>query len=153
DSDDAGAGPGAAADQPDSAPDPAPPTAPQRRRVPRSSGPGREPRRVHAVPSSVEQRSSSAVALFNESEHTRTIAGVARSLGLPDVAVHPLEAVGSIVRLVVSWELCWYRYEVDLSDGDARVRVAGQGYELSELGEIERRGNAVADERGRLALA
>ena len=39
----------------------------------------------------------------------------------------------SIVWVVVSWELCWYRYEVDLSDAQGHARLDGQGYELSEL--------------------
>ena len=121
---------------------------------PRSlSGPGREPRHVRAVPTSVENKVSSAVSLFNESEHPRTVAGIARSLGLPDVSVHPADANGSIMQLVVSWELCWYRYEVDLSDEVPQVRSTEQGYELSELPEIDRRSDAVADDRGRLALS
>jgi hypothetical protein len=114
---------------------------------------GREPRHVRAVPTSVEHKISSAVSLFNDSEHPRTVAGIARSLGLPDVSVHPSDANGSAVHVVVSWELCWYRYEVDLSDEVPTVRVGAQGYELSELSEIERHNNAIADERGRLRLA
>jgi hypothetical protein len=113
----------------------------------------REPRHVRAVPTSVEHKISSAVSLFNDSEHPRTVAGIARSLGLPDVAVHPFDVNGSVVHVVVSWELCWYRYEVDLSDEVPSVRVGGQGYELSELSEIERRNNARADDRGRLDLS
>jgi hypothetical protein len=113
---------------------------------------GREPRHVRAVPTSIEHKISSAVSLFNDSEHPRTVAGIGRSLGLPDVSVHPSDANGSSVNVVVSWELCWYRYEVDLSDEVPSLRSAGQGYELSELSEIERQNNAVADERGRLAL-
>ena len=38
-----------------------------------------------------------------------------------------------MVNIVVSWELCWYRYEVDLSDEVPAVRAAAQGYELTEL--------------------
>jgi hypothetical protein len=114
--------------------------------------PGREPRHVRAVPTSIEHKISSAISLFNDSEHPRTVAGIGRSLGLPDVSVHPSDANGSVVNVVISWELCWYRYEVDLSDEVPSVRVAAQGYELSELSEIERQNNAIADERGRLDL-
>jgi hypothetical protein len=112
----------------------------------------REPRHVRAVPTSGEHRVSAAVEMFNGSDHPRTIAGVARSLGDPTVAVLPSEARASIVNVVASWELCWYRYEVDLSDERPSVRVAGQGYELEELAPEERVPNAVADERGGLAL-
>ncbi len=113
---------------------------------------GREPRHVRAVPTSIGHRSSSAVALFNDSEHPRTVAGIARSLGLPDVAVHPSDVNGSQVNIVVSWELCWYRYEVELADEVPAVRSAAQGYELSELSEIELQNNARADDRGHLKL-
>lgn len=126
--------------------------APVQRAAGRIAAAGREPRHVRAVPTSIEHKISSAVSLFNDSEHPRTVAGIGRSLGLPDVSVHPSDANGSLVNLVVSWELCWYRYEVDLSDEVPTVRVAAQGYELSELSEIERQNNAVADERGRLDL-
>jgi hypothetical protein len=112
----------------------------------------REPRHVRAVPTSVEQKTVEAIELFNASEHTRTVSGVARSLGLPTVAVSPSTVRPSQVNLVVSWELCWYRYEVDLSDDDPTVRVAGQGYELDELEAGERSPNAVADDRGTLSL-
>ncbi len=113
----------------------------------------REPRHVRAVPTSAEQRTVSAIDVFNTSEHTRTVAGVARSLGLPWVSVLPSEKASSVVNLVVSWELCWYRYEVDLSEEDPAVRLAGQGYELEELEPPERQANAVADDTGTLALA
>jgi hypothetical protein len=108
-------------------------------------------RQVHAVPTSGDLKSSRALELFNGSEHPRTVAGVARSLGEPMVAVRPLELHPSVVAIVVSWELCWYRYEVDLANG-AGVRVAGQGYELDELEPEEQAQNAAADEHGELAL-
>ena len=50
----------------------------------------REPRHVRAIPTSTEQKAASAVELFNSSEHTRTVAGVARSLGASDGRRHPL---------------------------------------------------------------
>ena len=112
----------------------------------------REPRHVHAVPTSAEHKVSSAVEAFNSSEHPRTVAGVARSLGTPDVSVRPSEDRPSVVNVVVSWELCWYRYEIDLADERTSVRVSGQGYELDELPSEEREANAAADDRGALAL-
>jgi hypothetical protein len=56
----------------------------------------------------------------------------------------------SLVHIVASWELCWYRYEVDLSDEVPVVRVAAQGYELDELTPEERQPNASYDEHGAL---
>lgn len=112
----------------------------------------REPRHVHAVPTSAEHKVASAVEAFNASEHPRTVAGVARSLGAPGVSVRPSEARPSVVNVVVSWELCWYRYEIDLSDDGPNVRLSGQGYELDELPGEELEINAAADDRGALSL-
>ena len=112
----------------------------------------REPRHVHAVPANPEQKVSSAIRAFNGSEHTRTIAGVARSLGPPSVTIQPSEMEASVVRVVAAWELCWYRYEVDLADEMPSVRVAARGAELDELEPTELRTNASADEDGALAL-
>jgi hypothetical protein len=113
----------------------------------------REPRHVRAVPTNADLKMARALDVFNKSAHPRRIAGVARSLGTPIVAVVPSEIEGAIVTIVVGWELCWYRYEVDLADEAAGVRVTGQGAELSELSEAEQTANGVADERGRLVLA
>ncbi len=113
----------------------------------------REPRHVRAVPTSTEHKISSAISLFNQSEHPRTVAGIGRSLGLPEAAVVPVATPPSMVHVVISWELCWYRYEVDLSDEVPAFRVAGQGYELDELAPAERQCNALADDRGALTLA
>jgi len=113
-----------------------------------------EPRHVHAVPTSVEQRTVSAIERFNRSEHPRTVAGVARSLGAPVVVVRPSGEADSLMTVVVSWELCWYRYEVDLSDDAAAVRLAGQGYELAEIDAADcAEPNAAADEYGTLEPA
>ena len=132
---------------------PPPVRAPRPRFAPRpTNGGSREPRHVRAVPTSIEHKISSAVELFNASEHPRTVAGIARSLGIPEVSVLPAADLPSVVNVVVAWELCWYRYEVDLSDEVPSLRVSGQGYELDELAPEERRCNAVADDRGRLSL-
>jgi hypothetical protein len=93
-----------------------------------------------------------ALAVFNGGEHPRRVAGVARSLGTPEISVGPVEESGGRVAIVVAWELCWYRYEVDLGEEAAGALVVAQGTELSELAESERLVNATADERGALSL-
>ena len=113
----------------------------------------REPRQVRAVPTNAELKMERAVEVFNQSEHPRTVAGVARSLGAPEVAVRTSEVEPSVVSLFVMWELSWYRFEVDLSDEAGGARKVAQGAELDELEPDERLVNAVADERGRIALA
>jgi hypothetical protein len=83
----------------------------------RAAESAREPRHVRAVPMGAGQKMASAMQLFNGSEHRRTVAGVARSLGAPTISVHPNEVHQSVVEIVASWELCWYRYEVFESFG------------------------------------
>jgi hypothetical protein len=129
-------------------PGPAPAVAEPAMPVP----PVREPRHVRAIPSNDEHKVAAAVEAFNSSEHPRTIAGVARSLGSPVVSVRASETHPSMVRVVAAWELCWYRYEIDLADELPGVRVEAQGSELSELGSDEQEGNAGADENGLLVL-
>jgi hypothetical protein len=139
----------AAEPPPAPAEEPAPrPRAPRRR----TREPGREPRHVRAVPMGAEQKIASAIEVFNNSEHRRTVAGVARSLGVPIISIHPNEGHSSRVDIVAAWELCWYRYEVDLSDEVPVVRVAAQGYELDELSPHEREPNAAYDEHGALGV-
>lgn len=105
---------------------------------------------VHAVPIDAEQKIDAALEVFNASRHPRTIAGVARSLGAPGVQVEPDPQTATLVWIVAAWELCWYRYEVDLSTDPGRVRLDSQGDELAELGAQTLRTNAVADANGRL---
>jgi hypothetical protein len=110
-------------------------------------------RSVHAVPTNADLKVARAVELFNGSEHPRTVSGVSRSLGAPVVAVRPSPTEGSVVMIVVAWELSWYRYEVDLGNEAVGVRVTEQGSELSELDHDDQTANAAADETGRLHLA
>lgn len=112
----------------------------------------REPRHVHAIPTSGDHKIAVAVDVFNASTHRRTVAGVARSLGAPAVNITPDQTHPSIVWIVVSWELCWYRYEIDLGDPQGHARLDGQGYELSELADHELIGNASSDDSGALIL-
>jgi hypothetical protein len=107
---------------------------------------------VRAVPTSLEHRIASAAEAFNASEHPRTVAGIARSLGLPIVSLRPATTSPSTIRILVAWELCWYRYETDLGDDSSGVRLADQGSELDELESSELEPNAAADEAGLVHL-
>ena len=111
-----------------------------------------EPRTVHAVPTNAELKMARAVEVFNSGEHPRTVAGIARSLGAPFATVRPSATEGAVVSIVVGWELCWYRYEVDLGNEAAGVRQTAQGAELAELDDPDRAANAAAHADGTLAL-
>jgi hypothetical protein len=108
------------------------------------------PHHVRAVPSGAEAQASRALGLFNASEHARTVAGVVRSLGAPYVHAGTSDDE-ALVDVLVVWELCWYRYEVDLENSSVRLR--GQGYEPGELGAELPAANGIADENGTLSLA
>jgi hypothetical protein len=92
-----------------------------------------------------------ALEVFNAGEHPRRVAGVARSLGEPSVVARPLAESGSVVSIVVAWELSWYRYEVDLGEEAAGAIVAAQGTELGELAQEDLLVNAAADAHGALS--
>jgi hypothetical protein len=91
-----------------------------------------------------------ALEAFNAGSQPRRVAGVMRSLGSPVVAVRPLE--GSRFGIVIAWELCWYRYEVDVDDELADALLVEKGMELDELAAEDSVANATADERGELQL-
>jgi len=93
-----------------------------------------------------------AVTVFNASEFPRRVAGVTRSLGAPMVTVRSAEHLNSVVTIVVAWELCWYRYEVDLSEPVVEAQVTAQGTELAELAREDRAPNAAAADSGALVL-
>ncbi len=91
-----------------------------------------------------------AIEIFNASECAARVAGISRALGDPSVTVRI--AGEDRVSVVVAWELCWYRYEVDLSEAPATIGLAGDGSELDELDPEDRAPNATANERGELRL-
>jgi hypothetical protein len=129
---------------------PAPPVAPASAATPPAEHSARD---VRAVPTNADLKSARALELFNRSEHPRRIAGIARSLGVPSVNVRASATESSVLTIVVGWELSWYRYEVDLGNEAAGVRVVAQGTQLSDLEPEEITANAAADEAGHLMLA
>jgi hypothetical protein len=73
-----------------------------------------------------------AADLFNASQYRRTVGGIARSLGAPNVSVIPLSGVNPDVVVTVAWEISWYQYRIT-ADSPQPVRLAGRGHELGEL--------------------
>lgn len=136
----------------DERPAPAPAPAPVQRAPEPAAAPRSPSRHIRAVPTNAELKMQRALDVFNASDHTRTVGGVARSLGAPAVCVRPRPDRPAVVSITVMWELSWYRFEVDLSDEAGGVRRDAQGDELSELIPEEQVPNAAADERGALHL-
>ena len=121
--------------------------------APRARRPSRrkDPRHVRAVPTNAQVKIERALEMFNHSEHTRTIAGIARTLGHPWVSAVPRAEAPSEVEITVAWELSWYRYRIDLGDASDPVTLLDKGQEIEELGESQREWNASATEDGQLA--
>jgi hypothetical protein len=119
-------------------------------RLPRE--PPRDPRHVRAVPTNAQLKIERAMELFNGSEHLRTVAGIAKTLGEPMVSASTSVVGAAEVLLTIAWELSWYQFIVDLSDPNHPVRMLGRGEELAELSEAARDWNAHAEDDGSLAI-
>jgi hypothetical protein len=90
-----------------------------------------------------------AADLFNASAFRRTIAGIAKSLGVPKASIVPLSGVNTEVVVTVAWDLSWYQYRVTF-DSAQPVRLAERGYELAQLDGGFRHWNAHVEDDGRL---
>ena len=110
----------------------------------------KDPRHVRAIPGTPGARVERALELFNSSEHQRTVAGLARTLGPAWVAAIPDAVAPSTVDVVVAWELSWYRFRVDLGDDRDPVTRVENGEELEQIDENLREWNATVDADGRL---
>lgn len=93
-----------------------------------------------------------ALSIFNSSRFAERVAGIARALGEPEVTLRPVREKAGVFAVVIAWELCWYRYEIDLGDEMVGPQLAAEGMELHELPPEDRACNAAADERGELSL-
>jgi len=112
----------------------------------------KDPRHVRAVPTTDGAKVERALELFNGSEHQRTVAGLARTLGPPWVTAVPELDQQSAVTMVVAWELSWYRYRVDLGDELDPVAMLEKGEEIDEIEEDLRAWNATMEADGRLVV-
>jgi hypothetical protein len=73
-----------------------------------------------------------AAAVFNSSDALRTVEGIARSLGEPDVSVVTLSGPNPDIVITFSWEISWYQYRIS-RDSPQPVRLAERGLEPGEL--------------------
>ena len=90
-----------------------------------------------------------AADLFNASQHRRTIAGIAKSLGGPSVSVVPLSGVTPDVVVTVAWDISWYQYRVS-QDSVQPVRLADRGHDPADLESPFTTWNAHLGEDGRI---
>jgi predicted RNA-binding Zn-ribbon protein involved in translation (DUF1610 family) len=85
---------------------------------------------------------------FNASQYRRTIGGIAKSLGTPDVSIHALSGVNADVVVTVAWEISWYQYRVTADS--APVRLAERGHDPADLEPAFVEWNAHMEEDGRV---
>ncbi len=124
-------------------------TAAPERAEPRAPAP---PARIEPAPLPEDPVLLAAIERFNDSDASRKVAGLNRSLGEPSVSVVPDDDDSSEVRITVAWEISWYQWVVDLDRAARPPRQVGRGEEMSELSMDWRRWNAHARRDGHLRL-
>jgi hypothetical protein len=129
-------------------PDPAPVPTPK-------AEPVAPPRRAHPTPSldaDVPSPFERALTRFNSSEAGRTVVGLTRTLGKPQVSIGAAAGTPNEVRITVAWELSWYQWGVDIGDELRSVFQIDKGRELDQLDAAARQWNASVGEDGKLSL-
>ena len=86
---------------------------------------------------------------YNESDFRRTIAGIAKSLGVPRASIVSLSGTSSEVVLTIAWDISWYQYRVS-PDSAQPVRLAERGHDPSELESMFTSWNAKLTRDGRI---
>lgn len=82
--------------------------------------------------SAPEQAMVEAADVFNQSGFRRSVEGIARSLGSPQVSIAPLSGRNREVVITIAWDISWYQYRVDF-DAPHPVRLAERGLEPGEI--------------------
>ena len=90
-----------------------------------------------------------AAELFNASAFLRTVNGVAKALGEPQVSIMPLSGVTGEMVLTFAWDISWYQYRVTPDSGQP-VRLAERGHDLEELDTAFMEWNARLESGGRV---
>ena len=96
-----------------------------------------------------EQALVEAADLFNESPFRRTVEGIGRSLGEPQVSIVPLSGVNTELVITIVWDISWHQYRVVI-DSPRPLALAERGLEPEELDPKFTAWNAGFDEYWRL---
>ncbi len=90
-----------------------------------------------------------AAELFNASAFLRTVNGVAKALGEPQISITPLSGVSGEMVLTFAWDISWYQYRV-LPDSGQPVRLEERGHDIDELDQAFTDWNASLTPDGRV---
>ncbi len=94
-----------------------------------------------------EQAIIEAADIFNASAFQRTVDGIARSLGAPQISIVPLSGLNREVVITAAWDISWYQYRIDF-DSAQQVRLAERGLDPEELDSAFTSWNAHLSEDG-----
>ncbi|CAA9456396.1 MAG: hypothetical protein AVDCRST_MAG58-1653 [uncultured Rubrobacteraceae bacterium] len=101
------------------------------------------------------RRLREGIALFNHSEHARTVASISKAFGLPRVHAALDDSAPGKPTLTFLWgDMAWRRYVSDPTEGveEPRVYLEGTGEDPAEIEASSRQPNARMDSRGRLMI-
>lgn len=87
--------------------------------------------------------------LFNQSQFRRTVLGVTRSLGTPNISIVPLSGVNAETVVTFAWDITWYQYRVS-PESPQPVRLADRGEDTSEIESPFVQWNATLEDDGRV---
>jgi len=90
-----------------------------------------------------------AADVFNSSPYRRTVEGIAKSLGEPQISVVPLSGVNQELVITVCWDISWYQYRVSF-DSAQGVRLEQRGHDPGDLEASFTEWNAHLDGTGRI---
>ena len=100
------------------------------------------------------RRLREGIALFNESEHARTVASISKAFG-PQGSRGTGRCAPGRPTLTFLWgDMAWRRYVSDPTEGveEPRVYLTGTGEDPAEVEASSRQPNARMDSRGRLMI-
>ena len=91
------------------------------------------------------------VDAFNASAYRRTVASIAKSLGVPRASVVVLSGNRPDAIVTVAWEISWYQYRVEAEHG-GHVRLEDRGDDPGVIDQRWRDWNAQVADDGQLTL-
>jgi hypothetical protein len=122
-----------------------------RRRRPPAAVDEAEPPSERALPVPAARALERGVDAFNASAYRRTLASIAKSLGVPRASVVVLSGNRPDAIVTVAWEISWYQYRVEAEHG-GQVRLEDRGDDPGVIDQRWRDWNAQVAPDGQLTL-
>jgi hypothetical protein len=110
-----------------------------------------EPEPESSLPVPTARAIERGVDAFNASAYRRTVASIAKSLGVPRASVVVLSGNRPDAIVTVVWEISWYQYRVEAEQG-GHVRLEARGDDPGDIDQRWRDWNAQVADDGQLTL-